>query len=91
MPAFTLQSLSERWVAIDLNINGRPVLLRGKGELAVMSGVGPVLRIHVLDEAGDFDVVLHESRFKGPIIEARDSDCDFRIALQASDLVPQSN
>ncbi len=91
MPAYTFQNLAERWIAIDLNINGRPVLLRGKGELANLSGVGSVLKIHVPDPAGDFDVVLHESRFTGPIVEERGSDCDFRIALQATDLVPQSS
>jgi hypothetical protein len=90
MPAYSFQNLAEHWIAIDLNVNGRPVHLRGKGELAEMSGVGSVLKIHVPDDAGDFDVVLHESRFKGPIMADRGSDCDFRIVLQASDLVPHS-
>lgn len=90
MPAFTLQNLAEHWIAIDLNINGRPIRLRGKGELGEMTGVGSILKIHVPDPSGDFDVVLHESRFAGPIVEVQGSDCDFRIALQVSDLVPHS-
>ena len=88
MQAVTLHNLAHRTIAIDLNINGRPVRLRGTGELAQMSGVGTVLKIHVLDATGDFDVVLHEGRFKGPIIEDTESGCDFRIALSAADLVP---
>jgi hypothetical protein len=91
MPGFTLRNLAERWIAIDLNINGRPIRLRGRGELAENSDVGSILKIHVPDEDGDFDVILHESRFAGSIVEVTGSDCDFRIALQASDLAPQSS
>lgn len=90
MPSLTFQTLAERSIAIDISINGREVRLQGRGELAELSGIGPVLKIHIPDPAGEFDVVLHESRFKGPILEDKDSGCDFRIALQASDLVPQS-
>jgi hypothetical protein len=88
MPALTLQNLAERSIAIDVIINGRQMRLRGTGELAEMSGIGPVLKIHVPDPAGDFDVVLSQERFKGPIVEDKESGCDFRISLQASDLVP---
>lgn len=90
MPSLTFQSLAERTIAIDMQINGREVRLRGKGELAELSGIGSVLKIHIPDPAGEFDVVLHESRFKGPIVADTESGCDFRIALQAADLVPQS-
>jgi hypothetical protein len=87
MPSLTFQNLAEHTIARH-HING--VALRGKGELAELSGVGPVLKIHIPDPAGEFDVVLHESRFKGPILEDKESGCDYRIALQASDLVSQS-
>jgi hypothetical protein len=90
MPSYTLHHLAGRWIAIDLNINGRAVRLRGKGELTELSGVGSVLKIHIPDPDGDFDVVLTESRFKGPIVEVQEAGCDFRIALQTSDLVPHS-
>jgi hypothetical protein len=88
MPAFTLHHLAEHTVAIDMVINGRAVRLCGQGELTEIAGVGSAVKIHVPDPAGDFDVVLHEARFKGLIVEDKESGCDFRISLQASDLVP---
>jgi hypothetical protein len=87
MPTFTLKNLAERTIAIDLVIHGRGVRLRGKGELAEMTGIGEVLKIHIPDSAGDFDIILSQDRFKGPIVEDKESGCDFRISLQASDLV----
>jgi hypothetical protein len=87
MPAVTLQNLAERSIAIDLTINGSQVRLRGTGELAEMTGIGPVLKIHIPDPAGEFDVILSQDRFKGPIVEDKESGCEYRISLQASDLV----
>jgi hypothetical protein len=86
MPVFTLQSLGDHTIAIDLCINGREVRLRGTGVLEELAGAGPVLKIHIPDPTGDFDVVLHEGRFQGPILEDKASGCDFRISVQASDL-----
>jgi hypothetical protein len=87
MPAFTLQHLAQRSIAIDMYINGRHLRLRGTGELTQMSGVGSVLRIHIPDPDGEFDVVLYEGRFRGPIVEDKESGCDFRISLSTTDLV----
>lgn len=86
MPAFTLQNLGDRTIAIDLSINGREVRLRGTGVFQELEGVGNVLKIHVPDPAGDFDLLLHEGRFKGPIVEDKASGCDFRISVRGSDL-----
>lgn len=88
MPAFSLNHLAQRSIAIDLTINGRQVRLCGTGELSEVAGQGAVLKIHIPDPTGDFDVVLHEGRFLGPIVEDKESGCDFRIALTAADLVP---
>ena len=87
MPAFSLENLAERTIAIDLVIHGRGVRLRGKGELAEIAGIGPVLKVHIPDPAGEFDIILSQERFKGPIVEDKESGCDYRISLQASDLV----
>jgi hypothetical protein len=85
-----LAKLANRTVAIDVEINGRPQRLRGRAAYEAVSGVGPVLRIHIADPAGDFDVLLEESRWNGPIVEDRQSGCDYRIALTAANLCMQA-
>jgi hypothetical protein len=86
MHALTLRNLADHTIAIDLTINGREVHLRGVGIYQEVEGVGPALTIHVPDPDGDIDFVLKEGRFNGPIVEDKETGCDFRISLQASDL-----
>ena len=86
MPAFTLQSLADHTIAIDLSIHGRQVRLQGTGVLEKLPGSAAVLTIRIPDPAGHFDVVLHEGQFNGLIVADQESGCDFRISLQAADL-----
>jgi hypothetical protein len=84
-----LALLTNRTIAIEVEINGRQVTLRGVAAFETLSNVGPALRIHVLDPAGEFDVILQQGRWNGPILADRTSGCDYRIALQASELCVQ--
>jgi hypothetical protein len=84
-----LALLANRKIAIDVEINGRQVTLHGVAAYETLPKIGAVLRVHVLDPAGDFDVILQEGRWSGPILTDRTSGCDYRIALQASELCVQ--
>jgi hypothetical protein len=84
MSAPSLERLHERTIAIDLAIEGRHVHLRGIGEFENLPAAGPVLKIHVADLAGDFDILLHQGRFAGPVVEDAETG-EVRIQLQAAD------
>ena len=85
MPAPSLEHLHERMIAIDLSIAGRHVHVRGLGRLERLPDAGRVLKIHVVDPAGEFDILLHEGRFQGPIVEDAATG-EVRIQLQAAEL-----
>jgi hypothetical protein len=83
--------LDKHTVVVEMDINGRQVHLTGVAAYARVSDLGAVLKIHVADPAGDFDLILREDRWKGKIEEDRQSGCHFRISLSASDLVTQNS
>jgi hypothetical protein len=89
MPAPSLASLNERTIAVDLQVEGRHIHVRGTGRFETLTPGGPVLKIHVADPAGDFDILLHEGRFTGPIVEDAETG-EIRIQLQAPDLCAPS-
>jgi len=84
-------SLDKQTIAVEMDIKGRHVHLSGVAEYDRLSDLGAVLKIHVADAAGDFELVLREDRWKGKIEEDRQSGCHFRICLAASDLVTQNS
>jgi hypothetical protein len=85
MPAPSFERLNQRVIAIDLCVEGRQVRVRGTGHYEILPQAGPVLKVHVTDPAGDFDILLHEGRFTGPVVEDAESG-EVRITLQAADL-----
>jgi hypothetical protein len=89
MPAPSLRQLDDRLIAIDLSIAGRQVRVRGTGHFETLPQAGPVLKIHIADEAGAFDILLQEGRFMGPICEDAESG-EICISLAASDLCAPS-
>ena len=87
MSTSSLAKLDNQTVAVDLDVRGRRVELIGIAAYEKDSELGPTLRIHVEDPAGEFDLVLREDRWKGRVEESRQAGCHFRISLTASDLV----
>lgn len=85
MSAATLDSLHERTIAIDLVLGDRRVQLHGTGHYERLSPAGPVLRIHIADPAGDFDILLEEGRFVSAIGEDELSG-QLKIDLEVADL-----
>jgi hypothetical protein len=88
MPTTDFRELSNSTIAIELDLNGRSRVLRGVAVYEQLPGTVAVLRIRVSDPAGDFELILDEDRFDGQILRNQDkqSDCDFRISLRASNL-----
>ena len=85
MPAPSLAQLNDRIIAVDLVIAGRQVCVRGTGHFEALAETGPVLKIHVADEAGEFDILLQEGRFSGPICKDAETG-EFHISLEARNL-----
>ena len=85
MPAPSLARLNDRIIAVDLVIAGRQVRVRGTGHFEAVAEAGPVLKIHVADPAGEFDILLHEGQFTGPIWEDAQTG-EVRIALDVANL-----
>jgi hypothetical protein len=83
--------LDKQTIAVEMEIHGRQVHLSGVATYDRVSELGAVLKIHVSDASGDFDLILREDRWKGKIEEDRRSGCHFRISLTASDLVAQNS
>jgi len=91
MPKFRFQRLDQHSIAIELELSGQSVQLRGTANYERQSDLGPILRVHVVDPAGDFDVILREDTWKGEIISGGKSGADFRIILAASNLITRDS
>jgi hypothetical protein len=78
--------LANRTVAIDLEINGRPIRMYGVAVYETLPTVGEVIRIRIPDPAGEFDVILEPDRWNGVVHADRKSGCDFHISLSEADL-----
>jgi hypothetical protein len=83
MPTTDFRELNNCSIAIELDLNGRPRVLRGVAVYEQLPGTVSVLRIRVSDPAGDFELILDEDRFDGEILQDKQSDCEFRIPLAA--------
>ena len=84
-------ALDKRTIAVNLEVSGRHVHLIGVAAYQRMDELGHVLRIHVADPAGEFDLILREEGWKGEIVNVRRSGCDFQLAIAATDLVAQQH
>jgi hypothetical protein len=84
----SFERLDKCRLAIEMDVGGRIVQFCGTAVYKRHSELGPVLKIHVADPAGEFDVMLSEDRWKGKIEQDHRSGCDFRISLTTSDLCP---
>jgi len=82
------EKLDKQAIALDLEISGRRVELTGVAAYEKQSNLGPTLRIHVDDPAGEFDLILREDCWNGKIEEVHQAGCRYRISLTPSDLVP---
>ena len=79
-----LEQANNRTVAIDLDLNGRRVSLKGHAIYEADPALGFVLRILVSDSAGNFELVLDQNRWSGTLIPDAETGCDFRVALANS-------
>jgi hypothetical protein len=89
MPTSRFDALDKQTIAVEMEVSGRHICLKGVAAYDQFSELGAVLRIHVADAGGDFDVILREDRWKGKIEKDCQPGCHFRISLTASDLVTQ--
>jgi hypothetical protein len=90
MPTHSFEKLHNRRIAIEMDSGESSVRFSGTASYEPASELGPVLKIHVIDPAGDFDLILSEERWTGRIVEEQRSGCDFCITLTISDLCPHS-
>ena len=84
MPNFHLQQLHNCTVAIELSVQNRRTILRGRGRFEPAGEFGPVLRVGVADEAGDFEILLKEREWDGRIETGERFECDFAVQLDAA-------
>ena len=91
MPASKFQRLVQHSIAIELEVRGRSVQLSGIANYERQSDLGAILRVHVVDPAGDFDLILREDTWKGEIVSGGKSGSDFRIILAASNLITKDS
>jgi hypothetical protein len=84
-----LAPLHQRKIAVDLEIHGRQVHFTGTATYDRDPQLGPILKIQVPDPAGEFDLILREDRFQGPIAKATEPGCDYHISLTGADLCTQ--
>ena len=91
MPTSKFQRLDQHSIAIELDVNGQSVQLSGIANYERQSDLGAILRVHVVDPAGDFDLILREDTWKGEVISGGKSGSDFRIILAASNLITKES
>jgi hypothetical protein len=84
-----LQKFDQHSIIVEVEISGRHVELRGMATYEPQSELGAVLKIHVADPAGEFDVILHEDRWQGKIVPPHHLSSDYRISLTTADLCTQ--
>jgi hypothetical protein len=87
MSTFGFQKLDQCTIAIDLEIGGRQVEMMGVAAYERLTDLAAILRVHVADPAGDFDLILSEDQWAGKIVEDRKQVCEFRVSLTASELM----
>ena len=84
MPNYRLQQLDNRTVAVELSVQNRRTILRGRGRFESAGECGPVLRVGVQDPAGDFEILLKEREWDGRIETGERFECDFAVQLDAA-------
>jgi hypothetical protein len=84
MSAPSLRELDKRVIGVELVLPGGRRFLRGVGRYERSSEVGPALFVEIHDPAGDFEIVLQEGKFAGPIEPCAQGDCEFLLQLDAS-------
>jgi hypothetical protein len=67
MSTSAFAKLDKQVIAVDLEISGRRVELTGLAAYETHRDIGPALRVHVDDAAGEFDLILREDCWKGPL------------------------
>lgn len=75
----SLLSLHQRTVALQLSIQGRRQVLKGRGIYESDPDLGRVLRIDLPNSGAQF--VLSESTWDGEILPGDCAGCDFLIRL----------
>ena len=83
MPNGRLQQYHGATIEVELNIQGSPRLVSGKGIYDMANpDLGRVLRILVSDPEGDFEFLLSESKCAELHFESSDRPgCDYRLSL----------
>jgi hypothetical protein len=89
MATSRLAKLDKHTIVVEAEIGGRRVELHGTATYEAASDLGAILRIHVADPAGEFDVILQEDRWHGDIRPPHHISSDYRISLTAADLCTQ--
>ena len=74
-------AVDQHTIAAQFSIAGQQRLVRGRGRYEANSDLGSVLRIHVDDPAGDFELLLLESQWAGQFEDGAALGCDFLVDL----------
>jgi len=80
----SLRELDKRTISVELLLPGGRRRVHGVGRYEPASEVGPALFVEIHDPAGDFEIVLQEGKFSGPIEPCTQGDCEFLLQLDAS-------
>jgi len=80
----TLRDLDQRTVAVEMQIGSRQTVVQGLARYDAAEGSAPALHICVNDGAGNFEIRLEESLFRGTVDSGKKFGCDFHIDLGRS-------
>jgi hypothetical protein len=83
MPSGWLQQYHGAIIEVELNIQGQPRTIKGKGVYDPRDPeLGHVLRIVVSDRDGDIEFLLAESKCADlPFEQSAQRGCDYRVSL----------
>jgi hypothetical protein len=76
-----LKQLDNRTVAVELAVNGRSKVCRGRAWFEDDPDLGPVLGVKVADPAGDFEFLIEAATWSGQIFPDASGWADYRLCL----------
>lgn len=84
MQKLRLEQLDGHSVAVELLVQGRQTVLRGRARYESSGEFGRALRLAFEEPAGDFEIILDERQWDGQVESGQPYDCDYAVHLDAS-------
>src|SRR5437870_260675 len=82
--SITLRQLDKRTIAIELTVRDQKRVLKGVGRFEKGGPLGRALHVGIHDSGGDFEIILKEDEWRGPIEPGDRFACDFAVQLDAT-------